>query len=337
MSNNRLEYIDVAKGILICLVVVGHILNIATYQLESNEFIINANKLETLYKGFYMCAFFVITGYCSNFNKTFCSFTKSNLRTIVLPAFSLFYITQTINLLFAGEHVFFDYLHFDFHAFFIEQGLSAWFLASLFVARNVYWCSVRVVNSTKYRFILFAVLYVLGYILSHRTHNYWSYQQALMFLIFMEYGQFLKMSRGGCFYNWKLIVCLIAYLIMYIYTYKVLDNSIVGIHRIISLSKATLLSNMVIAICGSYIILHISYKIRENYILQYFGRNSLIIYLLNWDVIAIFMNRFHPLLGSDYVTNIICYTAIFLLTCAFCVMMINLLNMKYIRILIGKK
>lgn len=41
MSNTRLEYIDVAKGLLICLMVFGHILNIATYQPEANIFVKN--------------------------------------------------------------------------------------------------------------------------------------------------------------------------------------------------------------------------------------------------------------------------------------------------------
>ncbi len=45
MSNTRLEYIDVAKGLLICLMVFGHILNIATYQPEANNFVKDANML----------------------------------------------------------------------------------------------------------------------------------------------------------------------------------------------------------------------------------------------------------------------------------------------------
>lgn len=106
MKSKRLEYIDVAKGILIMLMVMGHTLNIATYQPEANDFVRNVNLLETLYKGFYMCTFFVITGYCSNFNKPFWNFTKANLKTIVLPAFSLFFINQSVVCLrFSGNRL----------------------------------------------------------------------------------------------------------------------------------------------------------------------------------------------------------------------------------------
>lgn len=336
MSNTRLEYIDVAKGLLICLMVFGHILNIATYQTEANIFVKNMNMLETLYKGFYMCTFFVITGFCSNFNKRFSEFTKSNLKTIVLPAFTMFYITQTINLLYDGNTKLVDYMHFNFHSFFIEQGLSAWFLASLFVARNIYWFVNNLIIKSKYRFLLFAIFYVLGYYLSHHTHNYWSYQQALMFVIFLEYGQYLKRLSVKQFSSRNFIFCLCVYIALYLYTMYITKGEIVGIHRMIQISKETLLSNLLMAISGSYMILFLSQKIGKNCLLQYLGKNSLIVYLLNWHVIVIFWDVFHPLLGNWAFNNIVCYAAVFLLTISFCAIFIKLLNIKYVRCVIGK-
>lgn len=335
MANTRLEYIDVAKGLLISLMVWGHILNIATYQPEANNFVKDANMLETLYKSFYMCAFFVITGFCSNFNKQFTTFTKDNLKTIVLPAFTLFYITQAINLIYAGNTNMIDYLHFNFHAFFVEQGLSAWFLASLFVARNMYWGIKRRIIKAKYRFGLFAILYVLGYYLSHRTQNYWSYQQALMFLFFLEYGQYLR-DNGGHFSNRKFVIYLTVYITLYLYTMCVTKGDIIGIHRIIHISKTTFLSNLLMAISGSYITLYLAQKIGKSYLLQYLGKNSLIVYLLNWDIIIILWDVFHPLLGNSAFNNIVCYTSVFLLTISFCIIFTNLLNIKYVRCIIGK-
>lgn len=245
--------------------------------------------------------------------------------------FVVFY--QSINLLYACDFQVIDYLNFNFGCFFIN-GLCAWFLAALFVARNVYWFVLRFLKSEKYRFGLFVVLYALGYYLSHRIQNYWSFQQAFMFLFFLEYGQYLKRT-GNCFLKFPLVSLLI-YIVGYLYTFYVTDNSIIGIHNSISLTKATLVSNLIIAISASNLVLYVSRIVDQNRLLQYFGENSLIVYLLNWHVIVIAWDVLHPLLGTNVFVNVVCYLSVFLLTMSFSALLINILNLKYLRLAIGK-
>lgn len=82
----RLSYIDVAKGLLILLVVYDHLPDMYMYKLNlSNEYIEYLDKTQWVYKLFFMLAFFCITGMCSNFNKDFKTFFISNYKSLIIP------------------------------------------------------------------------------------------------------------------------------------------------------------------------------------------------------------------------------------------------------------
>lgn len=69
MAKERLHYIDVLKGILILLVVVGH----TTWQAETNGvdnvLFLSMKEINFMIVPFFMAAFFAVTGYCANFDK----------------------------------------------------------------------------------------------------------------------------------------------------------------------------------------------------------------------------------------------------------------------------
>lgn len=89
MAKERLHYIDVFKGICIMLVVIHHsplALNggfapSGTFLWLLNNFII----------AFFMPAFFVATGYCSNFSKPFKIFLWQNVKSILIPCYCLWF------------------------------------------------------------------------------------------------------------------------------------------------------------------------------------------------------------------------------------------------------
>lgn len=90
-STGRIAYVDVAKGILITLVVFLHVphflMGVPAY--ENDGFLQMMKNLQFLYAPFFMSAFFVLTGYCSNFDKDFSKFLTSSLKTTVLPCFTI--------------------------------------------------------------------------------------------------------------------------------------------------------------------------------------------------------------------------------------------------------
>ena len=73
MTNRKLrfQYIDIMKGILILLVVYGHTVWQAHEVGIHNQTIEMLGETGFLYEPFYMAAFFAITGYCSNFKKSY--------------------------------------------------------------------------------------------------------------------------------------------------------------------------------------------------------------------------------------------------------------------------
>ena len=75
MGRKRLEYIDIAKGILIILVVLGHLFP--------------EGYLREWVYGFHVQAFFILSGICVNYSKIYMSdfqkFLRKKLTTIIIP------------------------------------------------------------------------------------------------------------------------------------------------------------------------------------------------------------------------------------------------------------
>lgn len=86
MNHKRFSYIDVAKGILILMVVWDHLPDVYIYLLKQTNIHIEwLDRTQWLFKIFFMPAFFCITGFCSNFNKDFKSFFVSNAKSLLIP------------------------------------------------------------------------------------------------------------------------------------------------------------------------------------------------------------------------------------------------------------
>ena len=79
MQKERLSYIDVAKGVLILFLLMGHALLFIRNEGVNDSFINGFQNIRIfLWTPYYMPAFFVITGFCSHFNKPFLPFLWKN-------------------------------------------------------------------------------------------------------------------------------------------------------------------------------------------------------------------------------------------------------------------
>ena len=95
-NSHRISYLDVAKGALIILLVFAHFrsaLNRTDFKNDYFEYVYGWNSIFTC---FYMPAFFLISGYCSNFRKDPKTFLKSLLKSLVLPLFALSLVNDTM-------------------------------------------------------------------------------------------------------------------------------------------------------------------------------------------------------------------------------------------------
>ena len=93
--NNRISWVDIAKGLLILIVVWGHVPSIALSQRLGlhHEGLDEMGKLMFVFNCFFMHAFFVLTGYTTNFKKNFLDFFFSSLKSLIIPAFCFSIIT----------------------------------------------------------------------------------------------------------------------------------------------------------------------------------------------------------------------------------------------------
>ena len=81
-TKERLPYIDVAKGLLILMVVWGHFeLILRETHKTSDPVVAYWDHVEIIWSAFFMPAFFFITGLCGNFNKPFKKFVIQSFRT----------------------------------------------------------------------------------------------------------------------------------------------------------------------------------------------------------------------------------------------------------------
>lgn len=169
----RLKYIEVFKGLCIFLVVIHHIpfvLNNATLGTE----IWGITWIQNFIMGFFMPAFIIATGRCTNFSSPFKLFVLKNIKTILLPCYCLYYINHflaCINDICFTDANWVTWSHFFSPGLrtFFREGVYFWFLPALFFIKK------RVLyNSKVYKQCIFS-LFGLSYIISM-----WSYMRRIM-------------------------------------------------------------------------------------------------------------------------------------------------------------
>lgn len=277
VTKTRLDYIDVSKGILISMMIFGHIDNTARTFSSTNEYINTICSIECLWTPFFMCAFFVITGYCSNFDKQFKPFFIKNIRTILIPSILISFILGKLSLIVAGDYTVGNFISIDYK-WYILFGGPLWFLSCMFLSKMLYWFVKRFVRCDFYRRIILLILFLGGFCLDYYSigPNFWYYHQSLMLLLFLEFGGLLKSLNGLGKFG---IMSIIVYSISIIVLLFLSDFAKTGIYKRIAINWITFIPCLVAALSGSLTLLCISQKITNNVILKilkYVGKNSLL-------------------------------------------------------------
>ena len=163
----RIAWIDVMKGFLFTLVVLGHFLT----TLPTPEFLI---EIYDFFSPFRMPAYFFLSGllFSTRRLKTYILYIKSKSRTLLLP-----YISLSIVFLLLDWNIYsdFDYLLFDLKRIFIS-GVSAyksqplWFVFTLYVVCLLYYPFHQFGNRYPWFFPFLAGIFILtSYIISRNN------------------------------------------------------------------------------------------------------------------------------------------------------------------------
>lgn len=275
MNEKRLNSIDIAKGIGIILVVVGH----TSTPLGISKIIYQ----------FHMPFFFILSGffYKDNYFKAPLVFLLGSLKRLYVP-----FVINGLRLFFIG--LLLSYLILGFTGFSILGGLkyilliilglnspqfgggAFWFLRALFIVRFLYFFIIlfsnKIENSSLKNFIIFVYVFVF-LIIGYRTQFPYTISSTFIALFFYYVGNLYAKNQKYIKMNVFLLIPAIAIVICssYINTVDLAYNT----YTYFSLFLLT-------SICGSYTILFVSEKIKQNYILEYVGKKSLSIMIFHF-------------------------------------------------------
>lgn len=241
MQKTRLNWIDVAKGILILMVVYGHIYWVLSKILFiKNVALEDYGNIQNIWIAFYMPAFFMLTGYVSSFKKPFLPFLRKQLKTLILPAISLFALSQILTFLFYDGN-------FSLGIIGAIKGQGFWFLYALFVAKILYYF-IDKIKTPKVHAIFVVVLYLIGILLENfNVLEFWSYQHAFLLLPSLAFGCWMKKVEK---WNSLVIVSVLIYIATLLY-YLLFQYKIPRVTGGIFLPITACLPYLLLSTCGT--------------------------------------------------------------------------------------
>lgn len=224
-TTKRIEWIDIAKGIAILLVVIAH-----TVQYGNTGPII-----KNLIYSFHMPFFFIMSGYTSTIPTTtegFCKKTKKLAFSLLLPTVSAFIIHSIINIFINKPCLDSAYFKTQLYSIIFSDTGNAnyqdyitcslyflWFLVALFSCRTLYsYLSLTIKENTLPLVVCLCSL--LGYIIGiQQKHNAFAFDLPLTVLPLMLVGQKIKnmnLTRKPYLYGiYSFFIWIISFLIIY--------------------------------------------------------------------------------------------------------------------------
>jgi len=333
----RIHWIDVIKGILILLVVFHH----TPFNVKGDFPLWGYKWWNTFIIGFFMPAFFVVTGYCTNFNSSFKSFFLKNIKTILLPSFCLYYFNhwiQDFKLYFLEDADWLTWSHFLSPGIgtYIKDGGYYWFLSALFFAKIVFY-GVRLFTSKQiYQLTVLLLLMFVGVICAnlHCVANYFFWQQALILSFFLPIGIFLRSYQKFIDKYGGYLSCVYLFSICF---FIIWDWKIPSLTRTIDISFNNIPLFIVFSLSGTVTIWWVSQKLRKCSILEYWGKNTIVIYAFNFSVLGLISS----ILYSIYIpNNLLAHNCLFglvlVISLAVLTSLAYLFNTNYLRYLLGK-
>lgn len=212
MQKRRVAELDIAKGVAIFLVVLGHT-QIPTWTKD-------------IFYPFHLPLFFLVSGYLLNTKANIWSFTKGRIYRLIIPYVS-------VSLLFYLLWIMKQQVEKDVSVTWSESltGIAygtgetlivnapLWFLACLFVTEILFLFVIKLIGKKHLvlQLIAFLLIGVAGFFISKVVHLPWSIDIALASLLFLFVGHRLK--EWGLFVtkslpNYTTVIAFVAYALL---------------------------------------------------------------------------------------------------------------------------
>ena len=352
MSSNRIQWIDATKGTLILLMVLCHITSKAGSQGMDTFYLLKCMSLSSIFTCFYMQAFLILTGYTSNFDKDLNTFVISLIKTILIPWFSFSILSQLIHL-FDGEGGALLINVNNQNFFFLIE--DYWFLHVIFFGKLIYYIIQKYINSDYMRGGILLGMMILGFSIfamhgnqesNFHYNNYLHYKDTLCMSFFIWVGSLCrrmdmleKIKRKTYFIFLSLYLA--GHIVRYFFRMKGIDELLIA-PVIIShggnvVSPVQIPSYIYFVILGSLSCFGIMQYIKKCSLLEFYGRNSLVVYCMHFIFLGITVNAVNTIIPPVSIINallfIICSLGLVLLSCTIIIYMTKYKPFNY---LIGK-
>lgn len=306
MTNNRLKYIDIAKGIGIFLVIWGHL--------------IPDGFIDDVIYSFHMPLFLFLSGYMLRMKSVELNgtFVKKRIKQLMLPYFAFSAVYLIWELLVNRESlVGMAYMTYQTVTF---RGMAPlWFLASLFFAELFYLCLMKWSKKA-------AVVTMLALCLAHVILGRYIdlsgisgvVSNPMLFLVrtslcvpFLACGYGVcgilqkKQLEKHCRMRWILCTCAMLTICV---SLVVVVNLDVNVHLY---DFSNVGAFVVAAVTGSVGVLALSISVKENRILEQLGKNSLMLMALHYPITQILKNYIRT--SSRAVSTMVSFIATVLL------------------------
>ncbi len=328
IEGNRRTYIDVLKGIGIFLVVFGHITHIRFLR----EYIWD----------FHMPLFFWISGMLFNENKypSFKEFFRSRIKSIYIP-YVLFFLITFLYWMFlerkfrGGEysitHQFLGLIYGTYEGNHLNFNGALWFLPCLFSVEIMFYF----IEKVKVRIGIIALLlfsFVIGRLIHDNHYNTLplGIHTALFGIIFYGIGFLLKnisvqLMESPVFYR-------------YLAIFGFLSIQLLCLGKYSGTIEETTFPYITLALIGIFLYFTLSFQIKKSGILEFLGRNSLIILAFQEQTYraVIFLSARILSIDSEVIRRNIFYC--FILSCVSLLIILPIIHLynNYVRIRINR-
>ncbi len=329
LPQNRISWIDISKGILILSVFAGHMIS-------------SPNWLIHFIYSFHMPAFFFLSGYCFSAKRKFGAFILNKLKTVLLPLFTIG-LTESLavallkNILEPGSVSWSKTLLAPFVQYGSELNLL-WFLPAVFICSIVMYALVKLfkeklifMNLTA--FILAVLVYAVVKIC--KLNFPWFADVSIIAMPFLTIGYTCK-NKSLCDKLKKPLVFVVSFLLCTVI--GTVNSTLFWPVEMKSRSFGNFPLFYIVAFLGCVMIASSSMLISKNRVLEYFGRNSLLLYAM--EPIGYFTNFILKHFSGVYENNdalAVVFTSLAVIFTAIIGSIAAAIVNRYLPFIIGKK
>lgn len=279
---------------------------------------------------FYMAAFFVITGYCSQFKKPYIQQIITDFRTLIVPAWIMCIVVWSLTF---NEQNGLKTLLFRL---FVKGSGGYWFVTAMFMARAIYYWIARISCQWLRIVLLLLVCFAGTYLNGSYNDKYWMIYHAMSFCVFLEVGRFVR--ERNCL-KWKVAVgCALVYIVAVI------------LMRCVGFQPPALCATQtftyifmplffMMASIGSLACIYGCKRMKQCKAIEYIGKNSVIYYITHFSFFSLVIPHISSFILAKQTSvgwSIAIFLMVFAGAVAFSSLLSVLINTKGMRWIIGK-